>query len=114
MTTLVLRRDAVVKTITAAAADPYFAAMPADAGTVRHVRGDPAGGRRPAARRPVRSRDGASGTEVRHAWIPGPTLLELPGLAVSRVPRGRDVRRPLGARPGALPARGSTRTWRTS
>ncbi len=78
MTTLLLRREAVVKTITAAAADPYFAAMPADSGEVRRYAGilRKAGVPLPGD---LAVTDGACGAEVRHAWIPGPTLLELPG-----------------------------------
>jgi hypothetical protein len=78
MTTLVLRRGAVVKTLTAAAADPYFAAMPASAGEVRRYAGilGEVGVPLPGE---LAVTDGACGTEVRHAWIPGPTLLELPG-----------------------------------
>lgn len=78
MTTLVLRRGAVVKTLTAAGADPYFTAMPAGAGEVRRYAGilRDAGVPLPGD---LAVTDGACGTEVRHAWIPGPTLLELPG-----------------------------------
>jgi hypothetical protein len=78
MTTLSLRRGTVAKTITAAAADHYFTAMPAGAGEVRRYAGilRDAGVPLPGD---LAVTDGTCGTEVRHAWIPGPTLLELPG-----------------------------------
>ena len=77
MTAMALRRGAVVKTITAAAADPYFTEMLAGAGEVRRYAGilRDAGVPLPGD---LAVTDGPAGAEVRHAWIPGPTLLELP------------------------------------
>ena len=78
MTTLLRHHDTVVKTMNAAVTDPYFAAMPADATAVTRYAavlrdaGVPLPGDLDVS-------DGTSGTEVRHAWVPGPTLLELPG-----------------------------------
>lgn len=78
MTTLLLHRGVAVKTVTGAAADPYFAAMSADAGEVRRYAGilREVGVPLPGD---LAVTDSACGTEVRHTWIPGPTLLELPG-----------------------------------
>jgi hypothetical protein len=78
VTALARHRDDVVKTARPASTDPYFAAMPADAATVRrYVRVlEAAGVPLPGD---LSVTDGASGAEVRYAWVPGPTLPELPG-----------------------------------
>jgi hypothetical protein len=93
VTTLLRDRDAVVKTMGAAAAGPYFAAMPAGGlAVLRYVEGLRAAG--VLLPDDLAVAEGASGPEVRHAWVPGPTLLELPGwrsaeflAAVTRIAR---------------------------
>lgn len=77
MTALHRDRDTVVKTMTADP-DPYFAAMPADAAAVlRYARAlQGAGVTLPPG---LAVTDGPGGPSVRHAWIAGPTLPELPG-----------------------------------
>ena len=77
MTTLRRDRDTVVKTMTADV-DPYFAAMPADAAAVRRYAQAlrDAGVTLPDR---LSVTDSPAGPEVRHAWIPGPALPELPG-----------------------------------
>jgi hypothetical protein len=78
MTTLARHLGDVVKTARPASTDPYFAAMPADAATVRRYAQmmEAAGVPLPGG---LSVTDGASGAEVRYAWVLGPTLLELPG-----------------------------------